>query len=295
MRLRYLLLVLTLLTPGLLHAGQPKNPKAGDTEAKAHGGDAKQAKPVIVPYRLTDTQHVLVRIKLNGKGPYNFVVDTGCPVLVINTDVAKKAGLEDNKGLAVVDKLEFEGGLVQTKVKARVETPFQLEGMNGMGLPGVELHGLLGYTVLAKYKMEFDFTRDQLKWAPLDFDPPPPQALNIKGGTGGLDMMAGLMKLLSFMAGLKPAAPPVARGFLGFEAQDKDDAVVVQSVLAKGPAAAAGLKPGDRIDEINGSSIGSIADAHKRMARILPGAEVRVSVLRGEEKVELKLVAGHGL
>ena len=96
---------------GFVLAGEPN--KAPKHEAKS--------KPAIVPYHLTDTQHVLVRIKLNGKGPFNFVVDTGCPVLVINTAVAKKAGLEDNKGLTTVDKLEFEGGLVQTKVKARVE------------------------------------------------------------------------------------------------------------------------------------------------------------------------------
>ena len=278
MRSRHLLLVLALLAPGFAWADEPK-----------------KTKPVVVPYRLTDTQHVLVRIKLNGKGPFNFVVDTGCPVLVINTDVAKKAGLADNKGLAVVDTLEFEGGLVQTKVKARVETPFQLEGMNGMGLAGLELHGLLGYTVLAKYKMEFDFTRDQLKWSPLNFDPPPPQALNIKGGTGGLDMMAGLMKLVSFMAGLKPAPTPVGRGFLGFELQDKDEAVAVRSVLPKGPAAEAGIKSGDRIDEINGYTVSSVADAQKRMARVLPGNDVRVTVLRGDDKVELKIVAGHGL
>jgi membrane-associated protease RseP (regulator of RpoE activity) len=278
MRSRHLLFVVALVAPGFVRGDEPK-----------------KTKPTIVPYHLTDTQHVLVRIKLNGKGPFNFVVDTGCPVLVINTAVAKKAGLEDKKGLAIVDKLEFEGGLVQTKVKARVETPFQLEGMNGMGLAGLELHGLLGYTVLAKYKLEFDFTRDQLKWSPLDFDPPPPQALNIKGGTGGLEMMAGLMKVVSFMAGLKPAPPPVARGFLGFELEDKEDAVVVSSVLAKGPAAEAGLQSGDRIDEINGSSVSSVADAQKRVARVLPGNDVRVTVLRGDDKVELKLVAGHGL
>src|SRR5436305_2039231 len=34
-------------------------------------------KPVAVPYRLTDTQHVLVRAKINGKGPLNFILDTG--------------------------------------------------------------------------------------------------------------------------------------------------------------------------------------------------------------------------
>jgi membrane-associated protease RseP (regulator of RpoE activity) len=255
---------------------------------------AAAAKAVIVPYRLTDTQHVLVRIKINGKGPFNFIVDTGCPVLVINTPVAKKAGLEEKKGFAVLDKLEFEGGLVQTNVKARIETPFQLEGMNGMGLAGVELHGLLGYTVLAKYKLEFDFTRDKLRWQPLDFEPPPPQPLNIKGG-GSLEMMAGLMKLLSFLAGLKPAPPPIERGYLGFEMETKDDAVIVGAVLPKGPAAAAGLQVGDRLTEVNGANVKTTGDVHTRLARLLPGQEVRLSIMRGDEKREFKFAAGNGL
>src|SRR5688500_9725897 len=158
MRLRVALLLAGCLVASSVYADEPKT----------------DAKPIPIPYRLTDTQHVLVRVKINGKGPYNFIVDTGCPVLIVATPIAKKAGLETEKNWAVLDTLEFEGGLVQKKVKARVETPFQLEGMNGMGLAGVELHGLLGYSVLAKYKMEFDFTRDQLKWKPLAFDPPPP-------------------------------------------------------------------------------------------------------------------------
>jgi serine protease DegQ len=263
--------------------------------ALALAQESEKTTPAIVPYRLTDTQHVLVRIKLNGKGPFNFIVDTGCPVLVINTPVAKKAGLVEKNGMAVVDTLEFEGGLTQTKVKARVETPFQLEGMNGMGLAGMELHGLLGYTVLAKYKLEFDFTRDQLKWLPLNFNPPPPQALNIKGGSGGLEMMAGLMKFVSLMAGLKPAPPPVPRGFLGFEIEAKSDAVLVRSVLANSPAAQAGLKAGDRVNEVNGAAVASIADLEKQLARLLPGQEVRLNVMTGDEKRDLKIAAAHGL
>src|SRR5918996_752957 len=85
--------------------------------AFAFAQESEKTKPAIVPYRLTDTQHVLVRIKLNGKGPFNFVVDTGCPVLVINTPVAKKAGLEEKNGVAGQDNFEVAGRLGQKKGK----------------------------------------------------------------------------------------------------------------------------------------------------------------------------------
>src|SRR5690242_14217819 len=64
-----------------------------------------EACPVIVPYRLTNTHHVMVRAKINGKGPFNFIVDTGCPVLIVSSEVGKKLGLSaDKKGWTVLDR-----------------------------------------------------------------------------------------------------------------------------------------------------------------------------------------------
>src|ERR1035438_1815185 len=60
---------------------------------------AKEKDPQIgrsfqVPYRLTDTNHFLVRVRINGKGPFNFLVDTGAPALYVATETAKKIGLK---------------------------------------------------------------------------------------------------------------------------------------------------------------------------------------------------------
>src|SRR5207302_5322224 len=101
------------------------------------------------------------------------------------------------------------------------ETPFQLEGMNGMGLAGVELHGILGYTVLAHFRMEFDFTKDALRWMPIDWKPPAPQRIGGQGGQGGLEIIGGLMKFLGPLIGLGPAPAPEARGFVGIELAEK--------------------------------------------------------------------------
>jgi membrane-associated protease RseP (regulator of RpoE activity) len=252
-------------------------------------------KPHPVPYRLTDTQHVLVRMKINGKGPYNFVVDTGCPVLIVATPIAEKIGLKTADGWATIDDLQLEGGLTQKNVKARIEVPFQIEGMNKMGLPGVELHGLLGYTVIAKYKMEFDFTRDRMNWTPLAFDPAPPKGVAMKGGAGaGMDMMVGLVKMLTFIAGLKPAPPPVPRGFMGVEFEQKEKLVAIKSVLAGSPAADAGLKVGDRVTTIDGKDVRELADVQRLTRALNIGAEVKFEVRRGEEKVEAKVKLGQG-
>src|SRR5262249_31906819 len=84
-----------------------------------------------VPYRTTIPKHIVVRVKINGKGPFNFILDTGAPAMFIATKVGKLAGLKNGPdGWAVMDKLEIEGGIVLEKAQGRVETPFQLEGMN---------------------------------------------------------------------------------------------------------------------------------------------------------------------
>src|SRR5437667_9530511 len=208
------------------------------------------AKVIQVPYRLTDTKHVMVRAKINGKGPYNFIVDTGAPALFVSTAVCKKLGIEPDKyGLGTFDRFEIEGGAVITKAKGRVEDPFQLEGMNGLGLAGTELHGIVGYTLLARYKMEFDFTKDKMAWLPLNFRPPIPPGGGGGGAPAGMDAMAGIMKMVGAFLGKRAKPDVLPRGFLGIQVAEKDDAVTISAVLAKSPAATAELKVGDRISE----------------------------------------------
>ena len=77
----------------------------------------------------------------------------------------KKAGVAaDAKGLGHLRSLRDRGRRGDPQGKGRVEDPFQLEGMNGLGLAGVELHGIIGYNVLAHYRMEIDLTRDKMIW-----------------------------------------------------------------------------------------------------------------------------------
>ena len=65
-----------------------------------------------MPYRLTDTNHFLVRVRLNGKGPFNFLVDSGAPALYVATETAKKVGLKPDPAefWTPIDRLDLEGG-----------------------------------------------------------------------------------------------------------------------------------------------------------------------------------------
>src|SRR5262245_38331856 len=56
-------------------------------------GDAKKDPPkkITVPFELIKTQHMVVSVKVNGKGPYRLVFDTGAPDNLLSRKVAKEA------------------------------------------------------------------------------------------------------------------------------------------------------------------------------------------------------------
>ncbi len=265
----------------------------------AWGAEAKavKGKTFEVPYRLTTTMHVLVRAKINGKGPFNFIIDTGAPALFVATAVAKKIGVEPDKNLwGTFDRFELEGGVVVPKATGRIETPFQLEGMNGLGLAGAELHGIIGYNLLARYRIVFDFTRDKMTWTELNYNPPAPKGLMGKGAgaPGGLDALGSVMKLMGSLLGKKTEAVVKPRGFLGVELADVGGGVEVKEVLAKSPAAQAGLKAGDRISRFQGKAVQSRQQLEKLAATLTAGQSARIQLSRAGTVQEITVKLGEG-
>src|SRR5262249_21161764 len=52
-------------------------------------------KPETVKFDLVTSGHFIVKVKLNGHGPYNLIFDTGAPTSLITPKVAKEAKLVD--------------------------------------------------------------------------------------------------------------------------------------------------------------------------------------------------------
>ena len=272
-----------------LTALAPADPKAPDV------GTAYQ-----VPYRLTLTNHYLVRVKINGKGPFNFLVDTGAPYLFISTDVAKKIDLPAApKGDYWTDVANFdlEGGAKLSKIKARVEDPFQLVGMNAMGLPGKSIDGILGYTILARFKMEFDPTKDRMTWTRLDFDPEEPFVpKNFEAredpGVKAMSAIGPLMKVMSMVTGKQPEDVLHGQGILGIEF---DADLKITAVLADSPAEKAGVKVGDRLATLGGKSLKAPKDAHEAISTVKVGDRVKLSVERDGKTIDSEVTAVEGL
>ena len=267
-----------------------------------------------IPFKVTATNHFLVRVRVNGKGPFNFLVDTGAPALYVGTDAAKAAGIEAGKDefWAKVDSLEFEGGAVLKGMKARVEDPFQLVGMNALGLPGASIDGILGYTALARFKIELDPSKDRMTWTRLDFEPTEPFIprgaikQNAPAGVQAMNLMGPLAKGMAALVGKQEPDRMLPRGGLGVELKDTDGGVEVVGIVAGSPAAKGGVQLGDRIVHVaapdapagtfaqRALSGRSVANARAAVGSVRPGGKVALKVRRGDRTVDLSITAGEG-
>jgi predicted aspartyl protease len=114
---------------------------------------------------------IIVPVKINGKGPYKFVLDTGATFTCIDNKLVEELKLPEWKGqfgiavltpgegsvrLISIDSLEV-GEAKATKLQA---CTIDLQQMQKMGL---DAKGLVGLNFLKSYRMSIDFERRVLR------------------------------------------------------------------------------------------------------------------------------------
>ncbi|HEU5116532.1 MAG TPA: PDZ domain-containing protein, partial [Isosphaeraceae bacterium] len=181
------------------------------------------------------------------------------------------------------------------------EDPFQLEGMNALGLPGATIDGILGFTILARFRMEFDPTRDWMTWTRLNYEPKEPfvprnaAERQAPAEVQAMNLLGPAMKLMAVFVGKQPEDILHPQGLLGLELTEaKDGTTKVARVLPGTPADEAGVKPGDVLVELHDRSIENLDSAHSAIARIRPGDKVTLTLKRGETTLERTLTAAEG-
>lgn len=253
--------------------------------------DNLQAKPVTVPFELIKTQHMVVDVKINGKGPYRLIFDTGAPINLLNNKVAKEAGVLDKDFKPPLFALF--GSVGQFKIKSLQVGDLEARDLNTMVMdhPTVALiskhfgpiEGIVGFTFFAKYRMTLDYQAKTMTFTPTDFKP--------------VDMVDTLVKMLSAPKGkAKSILSPAA--VLGIqvhkEKNDEEPGVTVTEVLADSAAAKAGMKPGDRLLVLDDRWTDSVLDTYHAASRLLPGTTVEAVVRRDKKNVTLKIEVRSG-
>ena len=96
----------------------------------------------------------------------------------------------------------------------------------------------------------------------------------------------------------------VTRGWIGVEPSDLSpelsetfgikggQGVIITGVLQSGPAAKAGIRPGDLITSVAGKPISNVSELLSSVAALKPGTAAPFSVLRRDTKVEISVTPG---
>jgi hypothetical protein len=278
---KYLLLVGLVGTPSLAVAQAPQPLKKVDE------------KPIVVPFELLKSRHMAVEVKINGKGPYRLIFDTGAPTNLINNKLAKEAGVlkKDDKpalslfgmgGAKSMDTLEI-GAVKLEKVPVIVmDHPTVTAISKALG----PIDGIVGFPFFARYKTTVDYQKKELTFVPNGFVPG--------------DVMEGMMeKLMGGSRGKaepRIVAPSAAWGFTLDDKDTKDEraGVIVKDVIAGSAAADGGLKPGDRLLTLDGRWTDSLADTFTAASMVKPGRTVVLVVKRDGKEVKLTVKPAKG-
>jgi len=245
--------------------------------------------PVKVPFEILQSRHMAVMVKVNGKGPYRLIFDTGAPYNLLSRKVAGDAGLGKKKpgGLTLPGLGMYKVGSLQVgdvKIQNTQAMVFDHPTIKLLAKYVGPLEGIVGFSFFARYKVTIDYQKQELTFVPTKYRPP--------------DVMARMMSML-FSSKAGKAAVVAPAGVWGFTVQkqqgDSGPGVTVKSVLEGSPAAAAGLKAGDRLLTLQGRWTDTVVDCYRAASTVRPGTAATLAIRREGKEMELKVTVKAGL
>jgi hypothetical protein len=247
---------------------------------------------VEIPFKLLPSRHMLLSVTLDGKGPYNLIFDTGAPLNLVNARVAKDAGLRKVKGgggfgfglFGGVQMVEVAtlttGGVTAARLPAvAMDHPTVRTISDAFADEYGPIEGIVGFPFFARFATTVDYQAKRIRLTPTGYTPG-----DYLGDLTGLLMSAS-------ERGKEPkvVAPLGLWGFSVKAAGDGEPGVLVEAVSAGGPAAAGGLRVGDRLLTLAGRWTDTVDDVFLAASQLKPGRAAKLAVKRGDETVTLSV------
>ena len=252
---------------------------------------------VVVPFTLVSTGHFIVKVKLNDKGPYSLIFDTGAPTMLISNRIGKASGLLDKK--SSISLFSPLGAMAPIKIKKFEIGELQAENIPAIVLdhPTVKLFsdhfekdhgkidGIVGFPFFAKYRMTVDYKAKELSFTPNGYVPG--------------DIMESMMQLLmgndpnkgkpKIVAAAGQWGLIVTKGL-----KDEEEGVDISLVMEQSSAQKAGLKKGDRLLTIDGRWTDSVGDTFKAASYAKPGQDIPIVIKRSGKEMKLQIKPDSG-
>ncbi len=259
----------------------------------SRGQDVPAAKSSVVPFKLLPSRHMLIELTINGKGPFRVIFDTGAPLNLVNTKLAKAAGIlkKGESGFSIfggmntieVDKVKLGGVSIDKLPVVVMDHPTVKSISDAFAKDYGTIDGIVGFPLFARFATTVDYQKKELTLTPTNYKPG--------------DYLKDLTQTLA-TAGDRVGAKVVgAVGVWGFQVEQSDDdeaGTVVKAVAAGGPAAKAGLKAGDRLLTLDGRWTDTIGDTYLAASLVQPGRSAAVVLERGGKKVTLTCTPSKG-
>lgn len=249
-----------------------------------------------VPFDILASRHMAVEIRVNGKGPFRVIFDTGAPVNLVSSKLAREADLfkQQKKAAAPPMPAMFNmGGMVRLDELTIGAVTAKKQPVIVMDHPTVKalgnmvggLEGIIGFPFFARYRTTVDYQQRKMFMEPVDYDPG--------------DVMAAMMKVMLASKNKPPVKELGARTVWGLSVSkpegDESPGVLVTRVWDGGPAAEAGLLPGDRLLIFDASWTESPEDCYRAAAGVRAGQPVRLKILREGKEFQLSVTPRPGV
>ena len=274
-------LLITALTLGLATVASAQNAPA----IKATGGK--------VPFKLLPSRHMLIEMKLNGKGPFKVIFDTGAPLNLVTQKLANEAGITKGNQSAFsflsgpqvieVDKATLGEVTIPKLPVIVMDHPTVRAISNAFEEDFGRIDGIVGFPLFARFATTIDYKSRELVMKPTDYKPG--------------DFLKELTESITKAAEQQGPRVVGGEGVWGFRTAvggDDTPGVEVREVSANGPAAKAGLKVGDRVITLDGRWTDTLGELAVATSQVKPGRVAELDVKRGEETLTLKCAPAAG-
>jgi clan AA aspartic protease (TIGR02281 family) len=119
----------------------------------------------------SDKPIIIVKAKVNGKGPFDFAVDTGASVTALSKELAENLGVSENIGTQKKGHCcsgELDMGMANVKSVEIGDTEVRDIQVAIMDLSSISealkknLAGIIGYSFMKDYKVTIDYPNTQI-------------------------------------------------------------------------------------------------------------------------------------